>query len=1008
MAGGSISADCQVGCAMDARWATVRQCASGARAAVLAGVGSSTEAGLSERALSLLEDGSEGRHRDARAQGALSALLLGQARKPLLELWLEQGVGFALTCAAHERKLVAAHAKKPSGGLDLSRRWLEPRADEQIPISLDVETWEALAAAFRRASKEDRAQAQQAAREARAGAPVGLALWLDGIAGLGAEAVTDGMRALAPRLYSGLEPWLLTLVPTIVAAKDSPDAVALLDGLLARVNAGALNRLAPSAKALVALVGGEAVERLMVLMGQGREVLDRPSARRIAEVIAASGHPDVALFFKRNLESPLFGDVAAAFIAQQRAAPAALRSRAQEIQQDAQALHELRSTRAKKVAKATTRAKARTSALSSAPEAREDELPWLLREAPWRNHAAVPPLPALQLGPEPAFEPQLHLTDADRAALKEGLAEDEDDPVALVIARGAAALPAVLEMPASAAQLNALRRLECLAVARVMIDNMSGKLRAVAQAYARTHPSVFALALMGLLFEDERRLDRRRLLELLGELLRADEASVKAACARWGVSAAASEQIVSAARSVSVGEAPELPTWLKARALPPIVLANGSRLSEDATLRFLELLALREPRELKELREACDQVALDAFLSALFDAWVRSRSQREDWVLHANAGLGGALARRGLVRTATAWAKERRTRERAGDLIHALELAGMDAVSELGEIVRKGPRLLAEIAQEVLGGIAKREGATAEEVADRAVPTLDLDSRGRATVDFGSRRFEVVLGDDLSARVIDEQGKTVSALRVNKLDDPAKARIGMERIRALKKQLSELATSASYRLEQAMITGRSWRAPIFQSTLLSHPILGSLARRLIWVRSGGDEPSRSFRVAEDQSLATVDDEALELAPHHTLELAHPLTHALDAWSGVMLDYGILQPFPQIGRGVFRPTAEELEANVLSRFRGRPALQMAIMGRLKARGWERVSSFNVTTGFTRELEGVTATYSLVDEMSFDSELVNETTLGVVTFSVPITQVPAIAFSEAVYDLQPLGS
>lgn len=989
----------------DARWARVRQCAGAARVAVVAGAGlaSGPQAGLSERALALLDDPSEERVRDAAAQGALSALLLGQARAPLLEIWLEVGVWFALTCAANERKLVAAHGKKPNGGLDLGKRWLVPRSDEQMPIALDVESWDALSAAFRRATKEDKVEAQHAARMAREGAPLGLAVWLDSVAGLGAEGVIDAGRALDTDLYRGFEPWLIALVPAIVTAKESPEVGAVLNGILARANAGALNRLAPSVKQIVALAGPEAIERLMVLMGQGREVLDRPSARRIAEVIAATEHPEVEAFFKRNLESSLFGDVAATFVAQAGSAVDGLRARALEIQGDAQALHEVRSKRAKKAAKVVTTARRRTIALSSAPEATEEELPWLLREAPWRNHAAVPPLPSLQLEGEPPFEVRVHLTAADREAVEEGLALEEDDPVGLVIERGVAALPEVLAMPPSMLRMHALRRIEGLEVARVMIDSMSGKLRAIAQSYLRAYPLVVAIALTGMLFDGDRWLDRRRLLELLGELVQLDEKTVREAFGRWNLSLEATEQVLSAARSVGVGDAPELPGWLRTSALPPIVLSNGSRLSPDATLRFIELLALRDAGGLQELRQACDQVALDAFLSALFEAWVKSRSGDDEWVLLANAGLGGALARRALVRTAIAWAKERGTRERAGKSIHALELAGMDAVSELGELVRKGPRMLVEVAEEVLRNIAKRERATPEELADMAVPTLELDERGRALIDFGPRKFEVVLGDDLTARVIDEGGKTVNALRANKSDDQAKARIGLERIRGLKKQLAELATNASYRFEQAMVHGRRWRAPTFQTTLLAHPILGSLARRLIWVRGAAGEEDVPFRVAEDASCASLEDDVVELGPHHLVELAHPLGEALDAWSEVLLDYGIIQPFPQVGRVVFEPLPEEIEANALTRFRGRPALQMAIQGRLKARGWERVSTFSATTGFTRRFEGATASYELVDEMPFDAELVNETTIGVVTFSVPLGKVPAIAFSEAAFDL-----
>jgi hypothetical protein len=132
---------------------------------------------------------------------------------------------------------------------------------------------------------------------------------------------------------------------------------------------------------------------------------------------------------------------------------------------------------------------------------------------------------------------------------------------------------------------------------------------------------------------------------------------------------------------------------------------------------------------------------------------------------------------------------------------------------------------------------------------------------------------------------------------------------------------------------------------------------------------------------------------------HPLELDAEQTRA---WGDLLGDYAIIQPFPQLGRRVFAPTAEEAAGTQLTRFRGLPVLQMALQGRLVARGWERLTDGGSTHGYVKRLRTLTAQYGLVDPIPFGDAFVNETTVGAVSFSVPIAKVPPIFFSEVAYD------
>jgi hypothetical protein len=229
--------------------------------------------------------------------------------------------------------------------------------------------------------------------------------------------------------------------------------------------------------------------------------------------------------------------------------------------------------------------------------------------------------------------------------------------------------------------------------------------------------------------------------------------------------------------------------------------------------------------------------------------------------------------------------------------------------------------------------------------------------------------------------------------------------VSLERLKSLKKSMGEIARNVGARLEVAMVLGRTWRASRFQATIVDHPLIGRFARRLLWAGAKG----RVFRIAEDGSAADERDEHVDLAPNETIRLPHTLdleSDVLKTWGAVFSDYEIIQPFPQIGRATFRPTDAERAANALSRFHGAATTQMAIQGRLLGRGWEKITDGGVTSAYVRRFKSITAQYTLIDQLGFGDEFVNDTTIGTVTFGVPLDRVPPLIFSEVAYDFHVL--
>ena len=62
-------------------------------------------------------------------------------------------------------------------------------------------------------------------------------------------------------------------------------------------------------------------------------------------------------------------------------------------------------------------------------------------------------------------------------------------------------------------------------------------------------------------------------------------------------------------------------------------------------------------------------------------------------------------------------------------------------------------------ARELMNTLAQSRNLTQDQLDDLAVPDLGLDTQGGRDLDFGGRRFRILLGPDLRPMVRDESGR---------------------------------------------------------------------------------------------------------------------------------------------------------------------------------------------------------------------------------------------------------
>jgi hypothetical protein len=468
---------------------------------------------------------------------------------------------------------------------------------------------------------------------------------------------------------------------------------------------------------------------------------------------------------------------------------------------------------------------------------------------------------------------------------------------------------------------------------------------------------------------------------------------------------------------------PALPDFFDPTVLPRPLLKNGKALPLEAVGHLLSMLTFspQSPPYLGvlQVRETCQPDSLEEFAWEIYSLWhAAGGPPKEKWAMWTVAHLGGDECARRLAPLIRVWPQEQLF-SRAEQGLDVLAAIGSDvALMHIYQMSQKlKSKALQQRAAAKLDEVAQRRGLTSEELADRLVSDLDLESDGSCSLSFGPRAFRVVFDQQLRPGLRDSQGKPIKELpKPAASDDAAAAAASVARWKALKKDAKTLGQGQLLRLELAMSSRRRWPGDAWSLFLLNHPLLVHLVRRLLWGAYGPDGQLLScFRVAEDASLATVEDDPYTLDLESLIGLPHPLELApptLAAWSAVFQDYEILQPFPQLGRPVLRLTEAEMVARQLTRQSGRKVHPGKIVG-LESRGWRRGETWDggVCCEMLRPMgDGRWAHLEFADGLYLGAlHESGEQTLGSVSVRekerpVPLGELDEILISELLADLE----
>ncbi|GAP46183.1 DUF4132 domain-containing protein [Streptomyces azureus] len=263
-------------------------------------------------------------------------------------------------------------------------------------------------------------------------------------------------------------------------------------------------------------------------------------------------------------------------------------------------------------------------------------------------------------------------------------------------------------------------------------------------------------------------------------------------------------------------------------------------------------------------------------------------------------------------------------------------LARIDSEAALAELARLATRVTYKNTAKLLGTALEARatalGLSREEIEELAVPAYGLTEVGRATHRLGEA---TALLEIQGTRAVlgwrNVAGKPVKSVPAAVKRDHADE---LKELKTLVKDIDKMLSAQSERLDRQFLARRSWPYALWRERYLDHPLVGTLARRLLWTIDG--------RMAgyADGELRTLADEPLTQGTR--VELWHPVGREpaeIIAWRDWLERHGITQPFKQAHREVYLLTdAERATRTYSNRFAAHVLRQHQFNSLAALRGW----------------------------------------------------------------------
>ncbi|HSK73965.1 MAG TPA: DUF4132 domain-containing protein, partial [Pyrinomonadaceae bacterium] len=208
----------------------------------------------------------------------------------------------------------------------------------------------------------------------------------------------------------------------------------------------------------------------------------------------------------------------------------------------------------------------------------------------------------------------------------------------------------------------------------------------------------------------------------------------------------------------------------------------------------------------------------------------------------------------------------------------------------------------------------KKVGLPTEELEEMSVPDYGLREVGRLRENFGEFAAELIVTGTNSAELhwFNAEGKRQKSVPKFVKDNHAEE---LNELNRAVKDIKKMLPAQRDRIENLYLEEKRWDYKIWRERYLDHPLVGTIARRLIW---RFDEATTAIWL--DGKLVDREENELTLFEDAQVELWHPIhsaTHEVLEWREFLEKHEIRQPFKQAHREIYVLTDAERNTEIYS-------------------------------------------------------------------------------------------
>ncbi len=253
--------------------------------------------------------------------------------------------------------------------------------------------------------------------------------------------------------------------------------------------------------------------------------------------------------------------------------------------------------------------------------------------------------------------------------------------------------------------------------------------------------------------------------------------------------------------------------------------------------------------------------------------------------------------------------------------------------------------------EKALNTTAERVGLSVEELEEISVPEYGLTSMGERLEPMGefSARLRLIENGKTDLKWIKADGKEQKSIPAALKQD---FKDEIKELKSVAKDITRMHSAQRDRLDGLFLKQKQWKFIEWQERYLDHPLIGTLARRLIWEVTTENETRGA--IWNNDQLVDAANQVIATNSESTVKIWHPIGHSIDeitAWRDWLEQHTVRQPFKQAHREVYLLTDAEINTGTYSnRFAAHIIKQHQFNALCGQRGWKNSLRLMVDDGY----------------------------------------------------------